>query len=387
MPNLGDMTPEEKRNYLQFLKDMATQQANEGLRGMVSDAQAMEQEYARNRPDPAAMESAMGTDTAKSHMNMLMAALNAGNGNQGAAQVYGRAAGENPEQDALKNKQGAFMDYLKGLSGLKAQKNALSLPFLQKREAEASEALQGFDQQQAQAQQREKELEFKKEEGALSREQKAMHDKLWGAVMSGQLSRQAAQDEFNRWLATQTLDLKTKALELKGAGSGKPLPTQAINDLAEIEAAQAQIEALSSLWDQKASGIGASVSGKIPNTAANEFENQVDAYVQSIGKPLEGGKMTDQDFPRYKNMMPAANDTKKQKEAKISGLRKLADIKRKSIEKKYSEQGYNVLGSGNKDGGQPMAQPSLDKDARISALKAKGMTEEEINLLIEAGDL
>lgn len=195
MPNLGDMTPEEKRNYLQFLKDMATQQANEGLQGMVGDAQAMEQEYIRNRPDPAAMEAARGTDTAKSHMNMLMAALNAGNGNQGAAQVYGRAAGENPEQDALKNKQGAFMDYLKGLSGLKAQKNALSLPFLQKREAEASEALQGFDQQQAQAQQKAADLAQKAEDKKLSREEREDARRQHAALMRELAAGRLGKDE------------------------------------------------------------------------------------------------------------------------------------------------------------------------------------------------
>lgn len=209
MPNLGDMTPEEKRSYLQFLKDMATQQANEGLQGMVGDAQAMEQEYARNRPDPAAMESARGTDTAKSHMNMLMASLNSGNGNQGAAQVYGKAAAENPEQDALKNKQGAFMDYLKGLSGLKAQKNAVAMPFLQKREADARDAVSDFDKTQATA-----------EASRTAAEQKAKHDELWAAVESGKMDERQAQNQFNRWLAGETLNIKKAQLALDASRVG-----------------------------------------------------------------------------------------------------------------------------------------------------------------------
>jgi len=195
------MTPEEKRSYLQFLKDMATQQANEGLQGMVDDAQAMEQEYARNRPDPAAMDAAKTSDTARGYMHALAASIRGREGNQGAAQVYGRAAAESPEQDALKNKQGAFMDYLKGLSGLKAQKNAVALPFLQKREADARDAVSDFDKTQATA-----------EASKTAAEQKAKHDELWAAVESGKMDERQAQNQFNRWMAGQTLDLKREAL-------------------------------------------------------------------------------------------------------------------------------------------------------------------------------
>jgi hypothetical protein len=116
-------------------------------------------------------------------MNMLMASLNSGNGNQGAAQVYGRAAGENPEQDALKNKQGAFMDYLKGLSGMKAQGHSLAMPFLQKRESDASEALGEFDKQQAQAQQKAAELAQKATDAKLSRDEREEARRQHAALM------------------------------------------------------------------------------------------------------------------------------------------------------------------------------------------------------------
>lgn len=259
MPNLGDMTPEEKRNYLQFLKDMATQQANEGLQGMVGDAQAMEQEYARNRPDPAAMEAARGTDAAKSHMNMLMAALNAGNGNQGAAQVYGRAAGENPEQDALKNKQGAFMDYLKGLSGLKAQKNALSLPFLQKREAEASEALQGFDQQQSQAQQKAADLAQKAEDKKLSREEREDARRQHAALM---------RELAGQRMATTRTNAQEKADEAALQKMTKEIGPDPENFYSLIDSVSARIGGLAK---PKADlpGVGR-LAGRLPNWATGD---------------------------------------------------------------------------------------------------------------------
>lgn len=321
---------------------------------------AKQSEAARAAEAPraaAALEQAKRSDAMRSAGDLALAAGQAFVGNQGGASQAAGFSRATPETERAERANKDFQAWL----GKRYDAGDLGSRFTQAMGQDVSaEQNRRVALAQALEDQRTRELtgkqiDFRAKEAeaqqGLTREQIAQRER--------DSRRQAAID--NRRIDVDE-ELKRKGLEIDetnaavkraavggGASTGRPMPADAIAQLADIRTAKAQIAELSANWDKLASGAGSSVSGLFTNSDANLYEKMLDPYTQSIGKPLEGGKMTDRDFPRYKKMMPQKSDTAAQKLAKIEALKALAEFKEKNIMETYSAAGYRVPGYGQSD--------------------------------------
>jgi hypothetical protein len=75
---------------------------------------------------------------------------------------------------------------------------------------------------------------------------------------------------------------------------------------------------------------------------AKTFDAQLKANAQIIGKSLEGGKLTDQDIDRYKQMLPNLNDSPEAARGKVSVLQNLLAQKQQAEQAALSQAGYDV---------------------------------------------
>lgn len=98
--------------------------------------------------------------------------------------------------------------------------------------------------------------------------------------------------------------------------------------------------------------------GEIGETGrrAKALDAQLKTNAQTIGKYLEGGKMTDSDIERYKQMLPSINDSEEIAEKKTALLQNMLASKQQNQLKTFSQAGYNV---GNISGQQAGANPNL----------------------------
>jgi hypothetical protein len=144
----------------------------------------------------------------------------------------------------------------------------------------------------------------------------------------------------NKTGAQRTLD----GVKAKGGEGTKLVASEVAQGIGKYDAADTLLGDLQKNWDARASGRGSSLKQFIPGTDANLYSNSADLTAQNIGQILEGGKLTDSDYGRYKAMMPGAADTAEQAKNKFAEIaRQIAEKKRGSIHG-AKEAGYNVSG-------------------------------------------
>ena len=151
-----------------------------------------------------------------------------------------------------------------------------------------------------------------------------------------------AQDLENRELNREVSKENAAATRELARAAQSRLPAGEAVALGGADAAVKAVDALSADWDSLASEIGSGVKQFVPGTDANVFLPALDTTTQVVGKYLEGGRMTDNDVPKYKRMMPQPSDTKRQKEAKIAALKRLIEGKRTEESKALKGAGYRV---------------------------------------------
>lgn len=71
-------------------------------------------------------------------------------------------------------------------------------------------------------------------------------------------------------------------------------------------------------------------------------EAQLKSRAQTIGKYLEGGKLTDSDIGRYKEMLPSLTDTSEVAQAKVENIKRLIAQKQNEEKAAMAGAGYNV---------------------------------------------
>ena len=85
-------------------------------------------------------------------------------------------------------------------------------------------------------------------------------------------------------------------------------------------------------------------AGEVGDTGkqAKSFDAQLKMNAQIIGKSLEGGKLTDQDIERYKDMLPNLNDSPDAAKNKIAVLQNMLSQKQQAESSALGQAGYNV---------------------------------------------
>lgn len=256
-----------------------------------------------------------------------------------AAQPYQQMAVQAAqlEGQAPQKQQQLFSDYLQKVAGLEGRGLESKMEMAGRLEQGARGEMTKYQDRLSQ--------EMRHAQSMLAAAQNAGEQRKWQEEMKRlEIASREAQSAADRSFRASEGSLNRAATlegkRAKGGGQGGAgLPNSALAKLADIEAAEMQIEELSKLWDQLASEAGSSGQQFIPDTNANLYAKRLPSFIQSIGVGLEGGKMTDKDVPKYKKMMPSNASTKMQKEALIDALRTQARLKKQAILNAYSQGG------------------------------------------------
>lgn len=137
------------------------------------------------------------------------------------------------------------------------------------------------------------------------------------------------------------LDAETAQL-----GGGKPLVAEQADKLAGHEASLHMINDLRSTIAANKDDFGPIVGRIASSNPYNSRGQEVSALFkkasQTIGKSLEGGKLTDADYAKYQKMLPNQNDTPEVANAKLDQLERMVASQRNADLDTYRRVGSNV---------------------------------------------
>lgn len=111
-----------------------------------------------------------------------------------------------------------------------------------------------------------------------------------------------------------------------------------------FDSALGTVDDLASSWNGKASATGSSLKQYVKGTEANKYGNERKQAAQTIGRVLEGGKLSDQDVGRYEAMLPGPEDSPDQARNKVISLKKKVVAQRNSQIQGLGSAGYDVSG-------------------------------------------
>jgi hypothetical protein len=199
--------------------------------------------------------------------------------------------------------------------------------------------------------------------GAGSPEELAgMNEKQLGAVMTayGLKVRGDESANDNKRADAQFEETKRHNRESEGAAwraaNNRPVPASEGGAIGEVGAAATALDELYAA--HRAGGFGGMLSkaGAVMtdklglNNQTAQYQDQMKATAQVVGRILEEGKMTDADLPRYLSMMPQPGDDDARASKKVAFINHLLALKRDGKVEALAALGFNVKGVQGKGG-------------------------------------
>lgn len=231
---------------------------------------------------------------------------------------------------------------------------------------------------------REQELQgnrdYQKEEKRLEREAREAEKK--GLLEQDKVKRDEDQ-KFQLEKLDKEYKLKGDLEKLKPGksggggliGGGKVVPAGEASSLGQANSAVGSIQAyskrLADNQDIAGSGFGKKLSRGFESAAGligepsevgqrlQGLQAERDATAQVVGSYLEGGKLTDTDFQRYKNMLPNESDSPSVVKAKEEALTALISSRQESQKASLGGAGYNVRTIPGVQGSSGPTQPKM----------------------------
>jgi len=141
------------------------------------------------------------------------------------------------------------------------------------------------------------------------------------------------------------------AIKAKELSAGKIVPSGEAARIGDVNASISILEDLerSYFGDEKykteakvglLSGLTQYAPGNV--SSARQYRDEARQAAQMIGTALEGGKLTDKDYPRYLAMLPTAGDSEERAKNKIEALKRKLLIKKKKSIGALQGAGYNT---------------------------------------------
>lgn len=169
-------------------------------------------------------------------------------------------------------------------------------------------------------------------------------DQYYGAMMGRyHQSKDYIEAELKR---AETAKNLAEAGKAKSEKSGKPPAAEQIDKLAGHQAAMGLIGDLRQAIGANKGDMGP-ISGRW--SAANPYDKRgqdfsalIKKAAQVIGKSLEGGKLTDQDYAKYTKMLPNQSDLPDVAVAKLDQLERLVGTQNNSDLDAFGKAGLNV---------------------------------------------
>ncbi len=186
-----------------------------------------------------------------------------------------------------------------------------------------------------------------------------------------------------RWGRTLERLAKSRATQIS---VGKDLPTTAVQDLADADTALGVVDDIFSSFQQNVpsegtvSQIGSRLEARVPNTGAAAYDNEADVATQVVGSFLEGGKLAEGDFNRYRKFFPRPGDSPTVAANKKAALTRMIQRRSEARRSALGGAGYRVPGA------QP-GKPSARDVARQAARGATGIADDVAASAPTADDL
>jgi hypothetical protein len=124
-------------------------------------------------------------------------------------------------------------------------------------------------------------------------------------------------------------------------GKGKTIGSADARTLGEFETAEKVADSVMKSFQDK-TGILGGAAQYVPMTDAKTYNADREVAAQIIGRALEGGKLSDAEFPRYLGMLPSAGDSHKMATAKINALKNMLQLARQGTLDSFKRFGYDT---------------------------------------------
>lgn len=167
-------------------------------------------------------------------------------------------------------------------------------------------------------------------------------------IQESKETRQTLAELEKLGISRQELALKQKELGLKEETKGKAPSAEQTKLLAGFSTSEKQLADISSEIEKNADKMGP-IAGRIRGlspyqTETKAFDARMKLAAQKIGVALEGGKLTDEDISRYRQMLPNLTDTPEVAREKVKIVQGLLTQERQAQLESMGAGGYNVRG-------------------------------------------
>ncbi len=187
-----------------------------------------------------------------------------------------------------------------------------------------------------------------------TRGEKIIKDPVTGDLRMEQVSGGTGARRADLGIQEQELDIKKKKKALDEEKSGKTIPA---TEAAGFGGSDASLQALDNVASAFTSNkdLTGPIQGKLSGLLAageigesgkraKSFDAQLKINAQNIGKYLEGGKLTDADIDRYKQMLPNLGDSEDVAKQKVELVKGLIQSKKNNELAGLKSAGYNTRG-------------------------------------------
>jgi hypothetical protein len=172
-----------------------------------------------------------------------------------------------------------------------------------------------------------------------------------------EIDKHIAEIKVKRDIDAQGKATTTTATQMKSpTAKTQELPAGEATKIGGASAAVKNAQKILETWKSKAGDVGSWLLSKLPATEASRYGDNARAAAQVIGTYLEGGKLTDADYPKYLAMLPQPGDSEKTAKNKVDAIETLIADRQAAEKQALTATGYDV--SRIKD-----AKPKIDFQA------------------------
>ncbi len=147
----------------------------------------------------------------------------------------------------------------------------------------------------------------------------------------------------------------------QAGGGGQRLPSAQVQQMNEAQASLQGLDELENAIDTWGGDYFGPVRGGLLGSVAQKFglagdraglNSQIGMLAQTIGRALEGGKLSDADIDRYREMLPNLADTPGNAKKKLQAVRNMVELQVSQSQQGFTQAGYNPF-AGNAVGVEP----------------------------------
>lgn len=184
--------------------------------------------------------------------------------------------------------------------------------------------------------------QLKRQVDALATEYRGPESEARAKLINAGLDERLAQIKAQQDAAAKARMIQL--LDKMPPPGGKALNEGTAKELGEATSATKSAQDILNRFNGNADGVGGWLMSFIPRSDASKYEDRARVATQVIGTYLEGGKLTDADYPKYMKMIPKPGDSKEQARNKVDGIVQLIKTRQAAQKDALAGSGYNVRG-------------------------------------------